>query len=46
MDKSYSGKLCGLCGDVGLKQNHVKDPQGHGARFEVNRLVAECYNFA
>ena len=39
MSKSYAGRLCGLCGDVGVEYNEVEDPQSHGASYEVDRLV-------
>ena len=37
MSKSYSGHLCGLCGDVGVQYNEVEDEQAHGEGFEVDR---------
>lgn len=37
MSKSYSGKLCGLCGDVGVEYNEVEDARSHGADYEVDR---------
>lgn len=37
MSKSYAGRLCGLCGDVGVEYNEVEDVQSHAASYEVDR---------
>ena len=38
MSSEYTGRLCGLCGDVGISEpNAVEDVIGHGSTFEVDR---------
>ena len=37
MSKTYAGRLCGLCGDVGVEFNEVEDPQSHASSYEVDR---------
>lgn len=44
MSKSYAGRLCGLCGDVGVEFNEVEDPQSHAASYEVDRSDEILFN--